>query len=158
MTLRLTVTLMPTSRHTAKCLGIFRSFYTELWKKRVRTCVLGTKDFIIQSCRIFVNENMQLELTERILKYVDENGQVDTLDLAKVFDVEHQKIIGALKSIEANGELLQTEQTSRKTWELTEEGKFVLANGSHEAGVFNSVPKDGINQADLMKVNLSMAR
>lgn len=95
---------------------------------------------------------MQLELTEQILKYVDENGQVDTLDLAENFDVEHQKIIGALKSIEANGELLQTEQTSRKSWELTEEGKFVLANGSHEAGVFNAVPKDGISQADLMKV------
>lgn len=98
---------------------------------------------------------MQLELTEQILKHVDENGQVDTLDLAKVFDVEHQKIIGALKSIEANGELLQTEQTSRKTWELTDEGKFVLVNGSHEAGVFKAVPKDGISQADLMKVNLS---
>lgn len=96
---------------------------------------------------------MQLELTDQILKYVDENGQVDTLELAKIFDVEHQKIIGALKSIEANGELLQTEQTSRKTWELSEEGKFVLDNGSHEAGVFNSVPKDGIIQADLMKVS-----
>lgn len=101
---------------------------------------------------------MQLELTEQILKYVDENGQVDTLDLAKIFDVEHQKIIGALKSIEANGELLQTEPTARKTWELTDEGKFVLANGSHEAGVFIAVPEDGISQADLMKVNYSMTR
>lgn len=101
---------------------------------------------------------MQLELTEQILKYVDENGQVDTLDLAKIFDVEHQKIIGALKSIEANGELLQTEPTAKKTWELTDEGKFVLANGSHEAGVFNAVPEDGISQADLMKVNYSMTR
>lgn len=97
---------------------------------------------------------MQLELTEQILKHVDENGQVDTLDLANVFDVEHQKIIGALKSIEANGELLRTEQTSRKTWELTEEGKSVLTNGSHEAVVFNAVPADGIAQADLMKVSI----
>lgn len=95
---------------------------------------------------------MQVELTEQILKYVDENVQVDTLDLVPVFGVDHQKIVGALKSIEANGELLNTEQTSHKSWELSDEGKSVLANGSHEAVVFNSIPSDGITQADLMKV------
>lgn len=95
---------------------------------------------------------MQLELTEQILKYVDDNGQVDTLDLVPVFGVDHQKIVGALKSIEANGELLNAEQTSHKSWELSDEGKQVLANGSHEAVVFNSIPSDGIAQPDLMKV------
>lgn len=95
---------------------------------------------------------MQLELTEQILKFVNENGKVDTLDLVPVFGVDHQKIVGALKSIEANGELLQTEQTSHKSWELSSEGKEVLANGSHEAVVFNAVPSEGIAQADLMKV------
>lgn len=95
---------------------------------------------------------MQLELTEQILKYVDENGQVDTLDLVPVFGVDHQKIVGALKSIEANGDLLNADQTSHKSWELSDEGKEVLKNGSHEAVVFNSIPSDGITQADLMKV------
>lgn len=95
---------------------------------------------------------MLVELTEQILKYIDENGEVDTLDLVSVFSVDHQKIIGALKSIEANGELLNATQTSHKSWELTDEGKDVLANGSHEAIVFNSIPIDGILQADLMKV------
>lgn len=95
---------------------------------------------------------MQLELTEQILKYIDENGKVDTFDLVDILGVDHQKVIGALKSIEANGELLETEQTSRKTWELTDEGKSVLLSGSHEACVFNAVPADGISQADLLKV------
>lgn len=95
---------------------------------------------------------MQLELTEQILKYVDENGKVDTLDLVPIFGVDHQKIVGALKSIEANGELLSAEQTSHKSWELSEEGQQVLANGSHEAVVFNSIPSDGIAQPELMKV------
>lgn len=98
---------------------------------------------------------MQLELTEQILKYVDENGQVDTLDLVPVFGVDHQKIVGALKSIESNGELLNTEQTSHKSWELSSEGKEVLANGSHEAVVFHSIPADGIAQTDLVKVILA---
>lgn len=96
---------------------------------------------------------MQLELTEQILKYVDENGKVDTLDLVPILRVDHQKIVGAIKSIESSGELLQTEQVSRKTWELTEEGKAVLENGSHEACVFKAIPEDGIAQADLMKVS-----
>lgn len=96
---------------------------------------------------------MQLELTEQLLKYVDENGQVDTLALVPIFGVDHQKIVGALKSIEANSELLlNVEQASHKSWELTGEGKSVLQNGSHEAGVFNAVPAEGIAQADLMKV------
>lgn len=99
---------------------------------------------------------MQLELTEQILKYVDENGEVDTLDLVPVFGVDHQKVIGALKSIEANGELLSTMQTSHKSWELTDEGKAVLENGSHEAIVFKSVPADGILQADLLKVFIAL--
>lgn len=96
---------------------------------------------------------MQLELTEQILKYVDENDKVDTLDLVPIFGVDHQKIIGALKSIESNDdELLQSEPTSRKTWDLTDEGKEVLKNGSHEACVYNAVPDSGIAQPDLMKV------
>lgn len=95
---------------------------------------------------------MQLELTEQILKFIDENGKIDTLDLVPVLGVDHQKIIGALKSIQATGDLLDAEQTSRKTWELSDEGKSVLDNGSHEACVFNAVPSEGIAQADLMKV------
>lgn len=96
---------------------------------------------------------MQLDLTEQLLKYVDEHGQVDTLDVVPVFGVDHQKIVGALKSIQATGDLLNAEQTSRKSWELTEEGKSILEIGSHEACVYNAVPADGIAQPDLMKVN-----
>lgn len=95
---------------------------------------------------------MTSELTERILKYVENHENVDTLDLVPILNEEHQKIIGALKSIEAHGELLISEQSTRKSWELTGEGKLVAENGSHEAFVFNAVPVEGIAQADLMKV------
>lgn len=90
---------------------------------------------------------------EALLKYLDTVDSVDTLDLVAVFNEDHQKIIGALKSIEANGNLVVAEPTSRKTWSLTDEGQQVLQNGSHEAGVFNAVPAEGISQADLMKVS-----
>lgn len=95
---------------------------------------------------------MTPELTEQILKYLDEHEEVDTLDLVPIFNENHQKIIGALKSIEATGDLVHSETVSRKSWELTEEGRQIAANGSHEAIVFHSIPEDGILQADLMKV------
>lgn len=114
---------------------------------------------------------MQLELTEQILNYIQEHEKADTLDLAAQFSEDHQKIIGlqkhilcfiiivniikftgAIKSIEAHGELLSSETTSTKVWEVTDEGNYVIEHGSHEVTVFNSVPADGISQADLMKV------
>ena len=36
-------------------------------------------------------------------------------------------------------------------WELTEEGKKVVSQGSHEAVVWGLVSSDGISQQDLMK-------
>lgn len=97
---------------------------------------------------------MTQELTERILKHLETVDKVDTFDLVDVFNEDHQKIVGALKSIEAHGNLVNTEVATHKSWELTEEGKYVVANGSHEAAVYNAIPADGgISQADLMKVS-----
>jgi len=96
---------------------------------------------------------MQVDLTEQLLKFIEEHGKVDTLDLVAVFNVDHQKIVGALKSIQATGDLVTADQTSRKTWELSDEGKSVLESGSHEACVYNAVPAEGIPQPDLMKTS-----
>lgn len=96
---------------------------------------------------------MHPDLTERILLHLEKCDKVDTLDLVPVFNEDHQKIIGALKSIQATGELVLAEPATRKTLELTEEGRFVLDNGSHEASVYNAVPAEGIPQAELMKLS-----
>lgn len=96
---------------------------------------------------------MQLELTEQVLNYIEQNERADSLDLASEFQQDHQKVIGALKSIEAHGEILKSETTSKKIWELTDEGNYVIEHGSHEAAVYNAIPSDGISQADLMKTS-----
>lgn len=95
---------------------------------------------------------MQLELTDQILTFIEKNEKADTLDLAAEFEEDHQKVVGALKSIQAHGELLNSETTSRKAWQVTDEGQFVIENGSHEACVFNAIPTGGISQPELMKV------
>lgn len=100
---------------------------------------------------------MTVDLTEQILKYIEKHGEVNTLDLVPVLGEDHQKIIGALKSIEAtSSDLVLATPTSRKSWELTDEGRLVVKHGSHEATVFNAIPADGISQADLMKVTKSV--
>lgn len=69
------------------------------------------------------------ELTEKILQYLANNNEVNTLDLAKTFEEDHQKIVGALKSIQATGDLIVAEPVSEKHIELTEEGKQVAESG-----------------------------
>lgn len=70
-------------------------------------------------------------MAERILKYLSENPEVNTLKLAEVFKEDHQKVIGALKSIQANGDLVSAEPVSDKQIELTTEGKLVAKDGKN---------------------------
>ncbi|KAL1437752.1 hypothetical protein MTO96_048614 [Rhipicephalus appendiculatus] len=73
-----------------------------------------------------------VDLVDRILQYVAEHGACDSLQLARVIDVDHQKVVGAIKSIQAFGDVLQVEQQSGEHWELTAEGSEVCQQGSPE--------------------------
>ncbi|XP_043678483.1 phenylalanine--tRNA ligase alpha subunit [Vespula pensylvanica] len=92
---------------------------------------------------------MAKELADDILKYLDENGEVNSLDLAEIFNEDHQKIVGAIKSLEALGDLINTTLTSQQKWEITSEGQHVIKYGSHEAAVYYSVPDNGISRSDI---------
>ena len=43
---------------------------------------------------------MAKQLTEQILDYLNKHGEVNSLYLSEVFKENHQKIIGAIKSLE----------------------------------------------------------
>lgn len=94
---------------------------------------------------------MSSDLNEKILEYLDRNGSVDTLDLAEHMQVDHQKIVGTVKSLQATGDLITVEQQVNKKWELTDEGKTVLEKGSHEVLVFNAIPSEGIAQSVILQ-------
>ncbi|KAK7504034.1 hypothetical protein BaRGS_00004766 [Batillaria attramentaria] len=91
------------------------------------------------------------DYSEVVLREVDRTGDVDTLSLAKQLGVDHQKLVGAVKSLQSLGGILQVEQVQSKHLQLTDEGSEVAEKGSHEALVFHAVPADGILQAELMK-------
>lgn len=43
---------------------------------------------------------MAKQLTDQILEYLDRHDETNSLDLANEFQEDHQKIIGAIKSLE----------------------------------------------------------
>lgn len=43
---------------------------------------------------------MAKQLTDRILEYLDKHNETNSLDLVNEFKTDHQKIIGAIKSLE----------------------------------------------------------
>ncbi|XP_075217209.1 phenylalanine--tRNA ligase alpha subunit [Lycorma delicatula] len=94
---------------------------------------------------------MSVELGEQILVYLDKVSEVDTLKLSHILSEDHQKIVGAVKSLQALGDVIGVEQQTNKSWELSSEGKFISESGSHEALIFNAIPQEGISQAELMK-------
>lgn len=93
-----------------------------------------------------------MELNEKILHYLEKSGKVDTLVLAREFEEDHQKIVGAVKSLEAL-EMVTLEAVKSTKWGLTEEGQLVADQGSHEAILYRSIPDVGIPQAEIIKVD-----
>ncbi|XP_019749105.1 phenylalanine--tRNA ligase alpha subunit [Hippocampus comes] len=89
-------------------------------------------------------------LLQRIEKAQD---GVESLNVACSLGVDHQVIVGAVKSLQSLGEIISAELRSSKHWELTEEGKEIAEQGSQEARVFNAVPLEGLTQSDLMKLS-----
>ncbi|VDM40667.1 unnamed protein product [Toxocara canis] len=92
-----------------------------------------------------------MDLPQLLLNRLDTDGPFDTLQLAAQLGVDHQKVIGAVKSLLNNEGLILTEDRSLKRVELSEEGKVMAENGSHEANVFRLVGENGIEQAEVMK-------
>ncbi|XP_051904754.1 phenylalanine--tRNA ligase alpha subunit [Hippocampus zosterae] len=89
-------------------------------------------------------------LLQRIEKAQD---GVESLNVACSLGVDHQVIVGAVKSLQCLGEIISAELRSSKHWELTEEGKEIAEQGSQEARVFDAIPLEGLTQSDLMKVS-----
>ncbi|KAJ8306504.1 hypothetical protein KUTeg_017049 [Tegillarca granosa] len=91
------------------------------------------------------------DLSQVVLQYVSEKECFDSLDLAKELNEDHQKIVGAIKSLQTHADVLKVEQRQSKHLELTDEGRDVVANGSHEARVYNFIPAEGVAQSKIMQ-------
>ncbi|CAL1588648.1 unnamed protein product [Knipowitschia caucasica] len=92
-----------------------------------------------------------LEGLLRLLEKADDG--VDSVEAAAGLGVDHQVVVGAVKSLQSLGDMISAELRSSKHWELTGEGSEIAEQGSHEARVFGSVPQEGLAQSELMKLS-----
>jgi len=83
-----------------------------------------------------------------MLAAVAEQEGVDTLQLAQRWGVEHQAVVGIMKSLGSDG-YIDSEQASRSQVALTPAGLESLENGSPEARVFAAIPAEGASIVDV---------
>jgi phenylalanyl-tRNA synthetase alpha chain len=50
---------------------------------------------------------------------------ISSLEVAKKFGVDHQRVVGAVKSLQSLDGFIRADQTSSKSWTLTAEGEQV---------------------------------
>lgn len=91
---------------------------------------------------------------ESILAIINQNAKISTLEIATKLEIDHQQAVGIMRSIQAQApeNFIKVTQQEYKKLELTEEGKLILKEGSHEARIFNQVVKTpGLDQQTLLK-------
>jgi phenylalanyl-tRNA synthetase alpha chain len=92
------------------------------------------------------------DIESLVLSYVSANGEiVDTYDFAVLNQLDHQEVIGAVRSLMVD-QYLVDEPLSVTLWSPTDEGKEVISKGSPEIQVLQAIPADGITVANLNKL------
>lgn len=95
--------------------------------------------------------NFTEEAASRILKCLAEESSVNSYEFSHRANIDHQVIVGAIKSLLVLGEVIDAQQLQTDNWELTVEGQDVVSNGSYEARLWGEVDAiQGTLQQELM--------
>lgn len=71
-------------------------------------------------------------LSETILSLIDKqdgSDLLDTLQISSILLEDHQKVVGAVKSLQLIDNLINVQEKSLQIWELTDEGRGVAEKG-----------------------------
>lgn len=93
-------------------------------------------------------------IVQEVLGIIDCNNEINTLTIATLLDVDHQKIVGTIKSLNEFKDFIEIKQLSEKKWQPTQEGDLIVDRGSHEFIVWSNVPSgdEGIDKNELNKL------
>ncbi|XP_017659258.1 PREDICTED: phenylalanine--tRNA ligase alpha subunit, partial [Lepidothrix coronata] len=95
---------------------------------------------------------MAPSVAELLLQRLDRAGAppegLCSLQAAAELGVDHQTLVGAVKSLQALGEVIEAEPRAATRWELSPEGEEVLRDGSPEVRLFRSLPEQGVTQGE----------
>jgi phenylalanyl-tRNA synthetase alpha chain len=90
-----------------------------------------------------------MDLEQILLNTVGKDEKIDdTWELSRELNIDHQKLVGAVKSLLVDRYLLE-EPLSTSYWELTAEGLEVANQGAPEIHVMSKIPSEGISLASL---------
>eukprot|EP00596_Hydrurales_sp_CCMP1899_P002267 CAMPEP_0119042874 /NCGR_PEP_ID=MMETSP1177-20130426/16224_1 /TAXON_ID=2985 /ORGANISM="Ochromonas sp, Strain CCMP1899" /LENGTH=507 /DNA_ID=CAMNT_0007009937 /DNA_START=85 /DNA_END=1605 /DNA_ORIENTATION=- len=119
-------------------------------KKKELKAVESKKTCVVSKSVAHSTAPTSLDLEQVILsELAKEIGVIpDSAIFAEAYNVPHQSMVGAIKSLLADAYIVDETITS-SSWELTTEGSEIASKGSPEFQVYNAVPVGGINVADL---------
>lgn len=92
---------------------------------------------------------------QRILDVLNEqaSGIEDSEKFASSLEVDHQVVVGAMKSLQTlDANLITAAPKERSINSLTDEGEQIVSHGSHEVRFFNAIPADGLATAELNNI------
>uniref|UniRef100_A0AC35TMT3 Phenylalanine--tRNA ligase n=1 Tax=Rhabditophanes sp. KR3021 TaxID=114890 RepID=A0AC35TMT3_9BILA len=127
--------------------------HLQRWINHMRT-IPNPKDNVKQAAQPKIDmaaTNIE-DLPQLLLNHLNINESVDSLAYASTLGVEHQKVIGAVKSLQTVEELIEITDDVITAYELTSEGKEIEEFGSHEFRVWEAVGVDGTLQSEIMKL------
>lgn len=81
---------------------------------------------------------------QNLLLVLENRNEFQSTELAQELGVDHQKLVGAIKSLLTQDGLVDVKEVTIKRLELTSEGINILENGSHEYNVFKLVGEGGV--------------
>ncbi|CAK5074747.1 unnamed protein product [Meloidogyne enterolobii] len=87
----------------------------------------------------------------QLLTILQQRETFQSNELAEQLNIDHQKIVGAIKSLQSHEELVDVKEIKISKLQLTPEGEQVLAEGSHEYRVFDLVGEQGVPKAIIDK-------
>uniref|UniRef100_A0A915LVN2 phenylalanine--tRNA ligase n=1 Tax=Meloidogyne javanica TaxID=6303 RepID=A0A915LVN2_MELJA len=83
----------------------------------------------------------------QLLTILQQRETFQSNELAEQLNIDHQKVVGAIKSLQSHEELVDVKEIKISKLQLTPEGEQVLAEGSHEYRVFDLVGEQGVPKA-----------
>lgn len=99
-----------------------------------------------------VNQIDHVDVEGLLLSSLEKEGVIaDSWDFALIHSIDHQNLIGVMKSLLVDS-YVSDEPITSMFWTLTDEGNDIVKKGSPEFQVFNMVPSDGIAVAELNKI------
>jgi phenylalanyl-tRNA synthetase alpha chain len=100
----------------------------------------------------------EMDLPQLLLNWLNEHEKFDSIALAEHLKMPHQKIIGGIKSILTHDRVINTEDYSVSEYVLTDEGKSMAKDGSHEYNLFQLLGTNGMSMNDIKLPNLKVAQ